>query len=300
MSRLIISLGWWNCGLAPASGKSPKESSVVIARAILKMLVKEIGIEIIGLCELNQQLLDALRIELEGTSYEVSTYFDKAGKSEFDTCLIYNKEVVNVKFIKNILMIKGTRTYKIAQSIEIGIENKQKFSLLLSHWPSRLHIQQENSLRLLFGNKLREEIDDIMRVSKENYIVLMGDYNDEPFDISLTQGLMASRDRIHAKKKDHILYNPFWRFLAFSDFAIEDTNKFVCDGSYYFKNGDITKWHTFDQMIFSNRFLNKEGIMFLKEEFTNIIISDNILDLMHKPDSCLDHLPIRCAIEMEV
>jgi hypothetical protein len=46
------------------------------------------------------------------------------------------------------------------------------------------------------------------------YIIIPGDFNDEPFDNSLSKKLMASRDRILVGKDNRYFYNPYWRHLG--------------------------------------------------------------------------------------
>lgn len=297
----IISLAWWNSGLCPASNKEQNRDNQEISSAIIKMLTKELHIEIIGLCEVDSTIIDAICSGIIDDSYELLPAVARIGRSKFDTCIIYKKDCINIRLIKNVVLAKGKRNYKIAQIFAISVsEISENIYLCVSHWPSRLHVHEEDSLRLLFGVKLRDEVNELQKAENGKYIILMGDYNDEPFNNAITKGLMASRDRQYSKKKEYLFYNPFWRYLAFSDEDSCDSERLLCDGSYYYRNGEITKWHTFDQIMFSSSFLGNNSLYKLKDNYTSIIVSESIISLMELPKSNLDHLPIMCAIEMEV
>ena len=88
-----------------------------------------------------------------------------------------------------------------------------------------------------------------------------------------------------AKKKPHLLYNPFWKYLGARSFDIESS------GSYYYKSGKLTQWHTFDQIIFSRAFLiSKEWGLCEESEF--ILNIPGYLESVKSNNSIFDHLPV--------
>jgi hypothetical protein len=162
--------------------------------------------------------------------------------------------------------------------------------LFVVHWPSRLFASQKRERHAL-GTDLQRQIDSIRReFGQETPIVAMGDFNDEPFDQSISEGLLGTRDRALARKKPDLLYNPFWRWLGERRTLAQEIHGRLAAGTHYYRSDQLTNWFTFDQILVSASLLKSEGWIF-HEEGTGVW-----------PDPCLlkdggivsgfDHLPI--------
>ncbi|UTL93775.1 hypothetical protein NLL86_04470 [Pseudomonas fluorescens] len=161
----------------------------------------------------------------------------------------------------------------------------------MSHWPSRLWCSQNDAKRHLLGIRLRDSIDDVMaNVSVNPFVVLLGDYNDEPFDESMSQQLMASRDIELVHRRQHLLYNPFWKYLS------KPQSGSPIAGSYYYKSGEVTRWHTFDQVIFSHAFVEAREWR-LASDCEHILEFTDYTQLVKDSSSKFDHLPVYGTIE---
>jgi Endonuclease/Exonuclease/phosphatase family len=175
--------------------------------------------------------------------------------------------------------------YKVAQRLDFYIIEDSKLTpihIFISHWPSRLWCEQNGADRHLLGIRLRDAVDEIY----QNYnnipnIILLGDYNDEPFDQSISIQLRATRDRILAAKKKDLLYNPFWRKLGTSQPYQSGDLVDHHAGSYYYRKNGISRWSTFDQIIFSSAFLGKTE-WHLDEMLTDIIDISSIFSFLPK------------------
>lgn len=132
-------------------------------------------------------------------------------------------------------------------------------------------------------------------------MILLGDYNAELFADSLTIGLSSTRDITRVRKKPLLLYNPFWRHLGEAKIykqGIDTTIKNRC-GSDYYKSGSITRWYTFDQMLFSSYFIGNSD-WHLNEELTGIIDEPELFNWVIDPKQKFDHLPIISVLEKEI
>ncbi|HEX7893376.1 MAG TPA: hypothetical protein VF447_04230 [Terriglobales bacterium] len=166
--------------------------------------------------------------------------------------------------------------------------------VFISHWSSRLNVQQFQPERHVLGVRLRDAVNAILEKESRAKIVLLGDYNDEPFDAPIAEHLMATRDRRLATRRKHLLYNPFWRHMTSCDEGVEPT---VSDrGSYFHKAGSVTQWRTFDQMMFSSAFLGSSN-WHLNEVNTRVLDVPSFADLVASGDMRFDHLPIIGQIE---
>ncbi|PHN78365.1 hypothetical protein AO071_22895 [Pseudomonas syringae] len=145
----------------------------------------------------------------------------------------------------------------------------------------------------MFGIRLRDSIEEVSNEGElQPFIILLGDYNDDPFDASLSQQVMASRDVDLVRRKDYLLYNPFWKYLC------KKTSDHQVSGSYFYKAGKVTKWHTFDQIIFSHAFVNAKEWL-LAHDCEHIVEIPMYTDLVKSPGSWFDHLPVYGIIKKE-
>lgn len=103
----------------------------------------------------------------------------------------------------------GTSSVKVAQQLLLVINEdlSNVINIFISHWPSRLR---------KIADDFREECSKGLRLNIENYInngrqvILMGDYNDEPYSQSLFKNIHATNDRaLVLSDPTYWLYNPF-------------------------------------------------------------------------------------------
>jgi endonuclease/exonuclease/phosphatase family metal-dependent hydrolase len=129
-------------------------------------------------------------------------------------------------------------------------------------------------------------------------VVILGDFNDDPFNPPLAGHLLATRDRSLAQSSSSYFYNPFWRFLGESD---PHKPGIECDsicGTYLQQHGqDETRWRTFDQIIVSSGLLSS-GNWQLKEQDTAIVRIPELIDAVKNKKHHFDHLPVVARIEM--
>jgi hypothetical protein len=84
--------------------------------------------------------------------------------------------------------------------------------IFLSHWTNVRDCNEADRQHL--GNRLRDEVNTILYSDRSKPVILLGDYNAEPFSNALTIGLESTRDVVRARNKHLLLYNPFWRHLG--------------------------------------------------------------------------------------
>lgn len=283
---------WWNTSLAPSAVSRSTEEDRNVACSVIIYLIEVYGADFIALGETSEEDLEYLTSICQRSGYFFSSGISKVGRSSFDICYIYNSSKVFVADSKDVLSGKGGSTLKIAKKLELVIKGTESlFYLFISHWPSRLFCDKNDANRHLYGIRLRDSIDQVIdSVDHNPFVILLGDYNDEPFDESLSEHVMASRDVDLVNRRDHLFYNPFWKYLC------KKTSGNQVSGSYFYKSGKITKWHTFDQLIFSHAFISsKEWV--LSHACEHIIEIPELTDLVKSSKSHFDHLPVYGIIE---
>jgi endonuclease/exonuclease/phosphatase family metal-dependent hydrolase len=114
--------------------------------------------------------------------------------------------------------------------------------LFMNHWKSRSEGTQETEKQRMFtAITLRKQLDLLLSRESGYKVIIMGDFNDEPTNRSISNGLSASGKRKNINLGDH--YNLFY-----------DMHNLENQGSYNFRG----EWNMLDQVIISFNLLNQE------------------------------------------
>ncbi|MDR9425716.1 MAG: hypothetical protein RI567_10595 [Marinobacter sp.] len=283
---------WWNTSLAPSAKARASEEERQAACNIIRYLVEIKKSSFIALGEMSKEDAEYLKEMCVIESYEYEVGVSRSGRSSFDTCYLYDASKIAIKHISNIESQKGNSNKRIAQRVDLLVgKDLTPFHLFVSHWPSRLWCAEGDPNRHLYGIRLRDSIDDLIgEYTHPPHIMLLGDYNDDPFSDSLSQHVMATRDFKLASRKKDLFYNPFWKCLSQRQW-----NR-GCSGSYFYKSGQVTQWHTFDQIIFSHAFLRGDSWR-LTQDFEHVVQIPGVIEVIRDNDSIFDHIPVSGKIE---
>ena len=173
-----------------------------------------------------------------------------------------------------------------------------------NHWPARSEGQYESEpYRMLAGETLSywlQRIDEVLAARSFDpppAVLVMGDFNDEPFNRSLTEYALGQRnDRLLKSKRAESPYllNLTWPLLA--------------DGLGTFAFGGES--NLLDQLLVNRGFFADESIWRVKEHSTEIVRLPEMLDARggprrfgrpsvkdsFDPTGFSDHLPVACRI----
>lgn len=189
---------------------------------------------LIGLAEVENNLVldDLLNSEhLADKPYDY-VHFDSPDERGIDVALIYDTTVFEVEvsevFPVHIYDDDGSIDYTRDILLVKGILNTEHVHIMVNHWPSRHDGELiTEPKRLLAAEKASEIIQSIKLENPEAKIIIMGDFNDDPFSNSIKR-LMQSND----------LYNPMTTLLSDDSGTTRHYNE----------------WNLFDQIIFSTNF----------------------------------------------
>jgi hypothetical protein len=295
-----ISFAWWNTSLSPPNkpnraSKQQKDKAL----EIIEYLTQDKAIDCLALGEVTSDELIDVKKKLNLYEYELFDGTQKEGKLRFDTGVLFRKEVFCLINYKYIICTSGRNNSKAANRLDLMIlHDKAILNLFVSHWPSRRY-EGTQQIRNSLGQRLKEEIDNLNEECG-GFVnaILMGDFNDEPFDRSLSEHLLTTRDREFVCKFPTFLYNPFWRHLGESIPYFRGKSNKSYAGSCYYTGGRDTYWRTFDQIIFSSAFL-KEGDWQLNEKYTKIIDIEPYCGSVSSNKNIFDHFPVISVIERD-
>lgn len=159
-----------------------------------------------------------------------------------DACLIYRTDklqLVNKAFIRPGLEEGNAMNTREIVYASFLTKNKETLHVFVNHWPSRRGGEYETQQkREMVAHALRIQIDSIFHTDVNAKIIVMGDFNDEPFSTSILKVLKALP--IEEKTKAQELYNLSSDFLQRCG-----------SGTLKFRGS----WSVFDQIIVSKALL---------------------------------------------
>jgi hypothetical protein len=288
-----LTFGWWNTGLSPTKNQNRASlEELQAASTVLRVLLHIVKIDFLALGEVSQNDVETLQHLLGNQlqDYSVLPTQEKAGRSYFDTSVIHHNRL-RIAARESVIRWKLERATRVAQRFDVEIPGDRVFRTFVSHWPSRGRLGAWEPDRMMLGNLLRQSVDLVLEEDQEAPIILLGDYNDEPFDPVMDNALLSSRDRKLVSRTPSLLYNPFWRHMTCYEHA-DDGHQFSDRGTYFHAGGHLTQWRTFDQMMFSASLLNGNSGWLLDEHATRVVDVPHLEKLLEEKSTVFDHMPI--------
>ena len=176
------------------------------------------GPDLLGLCEVeNRPVLEKLLQSLAplGRQYEIA-HHDTSDKRGIDVAFIYdsNKFTAQEQFFHVILKRAATRD--IFQ-VNFRTADGRELIVIGNHWPSRSAGELESEpYRITAGETLSYWIERIEELKgNDAAVVVMGDFNDEPFNRSITDYALAGNSAAKVRNsRSPRLYNLMWPYLG--------------------------------------------------------------------------------------
>lgn len=187
------------------------------------------GPSIIGLAEIeNFKVLDDLvnSNQLHHFAYQIIQK-DSPDRRGIDVALLY-KDIdflpINTEFIEvKLWNEKGERIYTRDILYVNGILDNDEVHIIVNHWPSRRGGKTRSEpKRIKTAYLVRQVTDRILLRNPDAKILILGDFNDDPIDKSIKEGLLKPLqvDRITI----HPFFNPMeimfkkgWNSMAYRD-----------------------------------------------------------------------------------
>jgi len=189
---------------------------------------------IVGLAEVENKLVidDLLNSKfLKDKSFDY-VHYDSPDERGIDVALIYDTsvfEVINSEvFPLDLFDEDGSRDYTRDILLVEGKLNNERLFFIVNHWPSRRQgVEESEPSRLLASDKALEVISKVKNEHQNPKIIIMGDFNDGPFNKSIKQ-LLNSED----------LFNPMEKLKSFFRGSLSHRRQ----------------WNLFDQILFTTNF----------------------------------------------
>jgi hypothetical protein len=234
-----------------------------LSRIIVQMKAGA-GPDVLGVCEVEDgfvlaDLVALLNAARPARNYAVIHADNTRDRRGIDTAFIYdsNTFTADPALVFNHFVLRRTGTRDITQAtFRSGAGHD--IVLLCNHWPSRSGGTIESAgFRATAGETLgywHERIRE--EVGEDAAIIAFGDFNDDPFDLSLRYNAVAWRERGDVERgRSARFYNLAWEYLR-STVTDKAGNARGIDGSLYYK-GD---GNLFDQILAAKAVLTGPGV----------------------------------------
>ena len=218
--------------------------------SVISELHDPIGPDLLGICEVQSEevLKDILNELPNGNEYAI-VHHDSPDIRKIDVGFIYRKSVLSdpEPVAYNVRKRHPTRDILV---VTFQVTNGSILHVIGNHWPSRSSGQYESEpFRIMVAENCAWVVDQFYQLDAEANIIVMGDFNDEPFNRSIQEYLFAIRNRarVQARKNSSrsrpYLYNLTWLLM-------DETTP----GTYYYSKNPAG-WNMLDQIMVSKGIL---------------------------------------------
>jgi predicted extracellular nuclease len=264
---------------------------------VISMIGDEDGAEIIGVCEIeNEKVLKDLVNDplLKKYGYKY-VHYDSPDERGIDVALLYKEPVFKVSSSKNYeTKLDNDKTRDVL--LVSGKLEGEEIHIIVNHWSSRGGGEKESEpKRMASALVARQIVDDLEAKNPKAKILLMGDFNDEPFNESITKGLQAvdapdlkgkqlfnTLASLEKQGKGTYNYKGDWNML----------DQIIINKGFFVANNKAKGWRYLDGNIYDEEFLKEKSGKFKGNPFRTYVGTKYL-------GGTSDHFPIYVHLERQ-
>lgn len=202
------------------------------------------GVAILGISEIeNKGVIEDLvkRPALKDRNYQI-VHFDSPDRRGVDVAMIYRPDYFQVTSSYSAPFHMADTNFKSrSQLVVTGLLSGEETSIIVNHWPSRSGGEKKSRpKRNAAGELSRFLADSLLAINPQAKVLIMGDLNDDPTNLSVAKYLKTTDDK--NLLSDGYFYNPFLTMYK----------KGIGSLAY----GD--SWNLFDQIILTPALVNED------------------------------------------
>jgi hypothetical protein len=221
------------------------------------------GVAVMGLCEIeNRSVLEDIvkAPKLKSRNYKIA-HFEGPDERGVDVAFLYNPKYFTLTSAHpyKLTLVTDSMHPTRDQLLVSGKLLGEEFHFLVCHWPSRFGGGLSEPNRIAAAKLSRKIIDSILKVNASAKVMLMGDLNDDPTDVSIKKYLNATGKASDVKapllfNASESLFKKGFGTLGFNDM-----------------------WNLFDQQIMTPALLSDKGLHFYQAHVFNkpLVLVDN-------------------------
>ncbi|MEU4217319.1 endonuclease/exonuclease/phosphatase family protein [Actinoplanes sp. NPDC026623] len=210
-----------------------RDRKVAQLASVIAQMNGATGPDLLGVCEVeNRFVLDllaaALHDRLPGRQYGI-VHADTDDARGIDVAFLYDPSVLQVPAADAVFFHVVMRRNATREIVQVNFQTHlgRTWAVFGNHWPSRSGGQFESAgYRQIAGETLSYFHQRVLEIhGPEAAVLVMGDFNDEPFDTSLVTHALSTRQRQRVIEADTPrLWNLMWPVAG------------IPEGSFYFNN----------------------------------------------------------------
>lgn len=268
---------------------------------VIDSLHGEHTIDLLGVCEVETDKVMRDILEALGwTDTHAIIHHSSTDIRQIDIGIFYKTEKLSVVDVTAHNVQKRYPTRDIL-SATVSIGDQTELVVMCNHWPSRTGGRYETEpYRIMLGENCswlvhQEYLDDL-----DVNILVMGDFNDEPYDRAIHEYLYAIQNRARVMRYRGSTHSRPYLYNPTSDLLQGDR------GTFYYSRSPAG-WNMVDQMMISKGLLRGPGLTF-QEASLDIFDPDWIRQgIQPKPfriqggewvTGYSDHFPITARLEL--
>lgn len=238
--------------------KARYEKKLINLAKVIRQINNEKAPDFLGVCEIeNSKVIQDLIAQpsLSDRNYQI-VHRESPDERGIDVGFIYNSKVFSVDKVETHQPDLSKYDDKTRDILRVSgkLPSGEELHFLINHWPSRGEGRKESEpKRIIAAKNLKNIIYSILEQDEEAKIIVMGDFNDEPSNRSISETLGVSCNE--SETLENQLYNPF----------CELENRDL--GSYRYRS----YWDMLDQIMVSSSLLDTSHSLYLNSNSAEII-----------------------------
>lgn len=201
------------------------------------------GPDIIGLAEVeNKFVLETLTSKyLLDLNYKIA-HLESPDERGIDVALLFRGRCAkSITITGHTVRLPDNNPTRLILQVDLLCKKKETATFFINHWPSRRGGEEKSEInRVTAASVLKAQTQKLLKSQKNAHIIIMGDFNDEPANISIRDTLGAAPFACSAENSPSELYNLAWE------------KKQAGEGTLKYRDN----WNMLDQIIVSKSLLS--------------------------------------------
>ena len=204
------------------------------------------GPDILGMAETETKEVvnDLVNSTIKNLKYDVIR-IQSPDERHISTAMIYKTDkfkLLNV--IGDTVHLEDNHPTRLILHVTLLTKNNDTLNVFVNHWPSRLGGEDKSEgNRISAAKTLRTAVDDLLKVNPSANIVIMGDFNDEPDNVSIKQALNAEEFICDSANNSYSLHNLAWEKKRSGEGTLKYNNQWDLLDQIIVSTADIKQKH---------------------------------------------------------
>lgn len=231
-----------------------------LSRAI-RLMNNEHGPDILGVCEIEHQyLLDSMSQQFLSDFNFKSATLEAPDNRGIDNGVLYKADRLKLLYVQGDTVHLPDRypTRLIFQAVFETL-SKDTLYVFVNHWPSRRGGEEKSEPnRIAAAITLRASIDKVFSKNPSAKVIAMGDFNDEPTNVSVLNHLKAAPFKCSTEADNNFAIDTETDLFNLSYEKYE-----AGEGSYKYRED----WNMIDQIIVSRELVIGNGLKYACDSY---------------------------------